>query len=176
MSRSNPYKKKRRYASKTLLVFGEGLDEEVFLKHLRKIYSQNKGVVITIRKGKGGDAESIVVDADKILGSFDRKIVIIDNDKPQNEMNSARNEAKKRNIELLENTPCLEALLLCILGEKVGGRNSQYCKKQFELKYLNKDKRSEQNEYDKLFPQKLLDHMKSKISELENLISIMSGE
>ena len=34
MSRTNPYKKKRRHANKTLLIFGEGMNEEVFLKHL----------------------------------------------------------------------------------------------------------------------------------------------
>jgi len=176
MSRTNPYKKKKRQASKTLLVFGEGFNEEMFLKHLKSLYSYKSNVAITIKKGKGGDAKNIVIDADKTPGAFDRKIVILDNDKTKTEMTKARQEAKNRNIELIENTPCLEYLLVSILDKKTSGKNSDWCKGEFESKYLSKKKRREPNEYIKLFPKKLLDIKRLKILELDKLILIMEGK
>ena len=151
-----PIKKKKRQASKTLLVFGEGFNEEMFLKHLRALYSYESNVAITVKKGKGGDAQNIIIDADKILGSYDRKIVVLDNDKSKVEMLKARKEAQDRNIELIENTPCLESLLLSILEKKPSGKTSAWCKSEFEEKYLDQKKRGEPNEYIKLFPKKLL--------------------
>lgn len=176
MSRTNPYKKKKRQASKTLLVFGEGFNEEIFLKYLRGLYSYKSNVAITVKKGKGGDAQNIVIDADKTLGSYDRRIVILDNDKPKPEMLKARQEAKNRNIELIENTPCLEHLLVSILDKKPNGKASSWCKGEFEGKYLDKKKRGEPNEYVKLFPKKLLDARRLKITELNKLILIMEGK
>lgn len=176
MSRTNPYKKKKRHANKTLLIFGEGFDEEMFLKHLRNLYSYKNNVAITIKKGKGGDAQSIIIDADKEQGAFDRRIVVLDNDKSKTEMVKARQEAKKRNIELIENTPCLESLLLTILNYKPNGKDSNWCKNEFESKYLDKKKRGEPSEYAKLFPKKLLDIKRSKILELNKLVSIMEGK
>jgi hypothetical protein len=176
MSRTNPYKKKRRQASKTLLVFGEGFGEEMFLKHLKSLYSYKSNVAITVKKGKGGDAQNIVIDADRTLGAFDRKIVILDNDKTKTEMVKARQEAKNRGIELVENTPCLEFLLITILDKKPSGRNSNWCKGEFESKYLNKKRRGEPSEYIKLFSKKLLDAKRSKISELNKLVLIMEGK
>ena len=96
MSRTNPFKIKRRRANKTLLIFGEGLGEEIFLKHLKSIYACDCNVAITIKKGKGGDVKSIVVDASKIPGAFDRKIVVLDNDKSVEEMKKARQEANHK--------------------------------------------------------------------------------
>ncbi len=176
MSRTNPYKKKRRQASKALLVFGEGYGEEIFLKHLKSLYSYNSNVAITIKKGKGGDARSIIIDADRVPGAFDRKIVILDNDKTKTEMIEARQEAKKRGIELIESTPCLESLFISIIDKKPNGKNSNWCKNEFESKYLGKKKRIEPNEYIKLFPKKLLDSKRSAVSDLNKLISIMEGK
>lgn len=176
MSRTNPYKKKKRRAKKTLLIFGEGFSEEIFLKHLRKLYSHDSGVAITIKKGKGGNARNIIIDANKIPGDFDRKVIVLDNDKPKIEMVKAREEAKNKNIELLENTPCLEYLLLSVLNERFGKKESNWCKYEFESKYISKKRRSEPSEYDKLFPKKLLDSKKFTIPELHKLISIMKGK
>jgi len=40
-----------------------------------------------------------------VPGAFDRKIVVLDNDKTKMEMVKAKQEAKNRSIELIENTP-----------------------------------------------------------------------
>lgn len=74
MSRSNPDKKKRRAAKKTILVYGEGMAEKVFLEYLRMLYSRNSGTAVTIRKGKGGSARDIVNNACNFPGAFDHGV------------------------------------------------------------------------------------------------------
>ncbi len=177
MSRTNPYKLKRRVASKTLLVYGEGLSEEVFFKHLRGIYAYGNNVAVTVRKGQGGTADKVVIEADNTPGDFDRKVVIVDNDKTNLEMEQARKEAKNRQIELLENVPCLEATLLSILnkGSPFSSKSSDWCKSEFESKFISKKKRSEISEYKRLFTKIILDEQRPKILELNRLIELMEG-
>lgn len=176
MSRTNPFKKKRHQADKTLLIFGEGLGEEMFLKHLKKVYCCNTNVAVKIVKGKGGNAQNIVIDAYKTPGDFNRRIVLLDNDKSKSEMAEARKEAKNRNIELIENTPCLEFLLLSILGFKSDPTNSSNCKKEFESKFIDKTKRSEPKEYDKIFTKQVLEVKRKSNDTLNKIINIMEGK
>jgi hypothetical protein len=177
MSRTNPYKKKKRSAKKTILIFGEGLGEEMILKHLRSLYAKDSGVQAKILKGRGGTAARIVADAYRTPGDFDKVIVVIDNDKTREEMEQARRGAKERKIELIEHTPCLEFILLLILSNKqeITGKNSNWCKKKFESEYISKKKRSELKEYIKIFPKNLLDAKRREISELDRLISILEN-
>lgn len=175
MSRTNPYKKKRRSASRTLLMYGEGLGEEMFLRHLRGLYSYDSGVAVTIRNGKGGTATNIIINAVNEPGAFDRRIVILDNDKSEQEMKQVREEARRRGIEILENSPCLEATLLAILRprQSFSSRPSAWCKSEFESNYLNKKKRTELGEYGKFFPKATLDTQRANVPELNTLISFM---
>ncbi|MFZ1019718.1 MAG: hypothetical protein WAN61_01850 [Minisyncoccia bacterium] len=178
MSRTNPYKKKRHSANRTLLMYGEGLGEEMFLKYLRGLYSYGSGVAVTIRNGRGGNAVSIIINAVNEPGAFDRRIVILDNDKSEQEMNCARTEALQKGIELFENSPCLEAILLAILRPKqsFSNKTSAWCKSEFESNYLDKKKRIELGGYDKIFPQNILDIQRANISELDAIISLMQNK
>ncbi|MCD4694225.1 hypothetical protein K8R62_02600, partial [bacterium] len=150
MSRTNPYKIKRRHANKTLLIFGEGMNEQMFLKHLKKLYCCDTNVAITVKKGRGGNSANIVIDASRVPGGFDRRVVVLDNDKPKGEIEKARSIAKSKGIELIENTPCLEHLLLSILDSSKASDNSSKCKKIFESEYINKRQRKEAYEYDNI--------------------------
>ncbi len=158
-------------------MYGEGLGEEMFLKHLRGLYSRDSGVAVTIRNGKGGTATNIITNAVNEPGAFDRRVVILDNDKSKQEMNQARAEARQRGVELLENSPCLEATLLAILrpGQSFSGRTSAWCKSEFESNYLNKKKRTELGEYTKFFPKATLDAQRANVTELNTLISLMQS-
>ena len=178
MSRTNPYKKKLRAASRTLLMYSEGLEDEVFLKHVKGLYPRNSGVSIKIRNGKGGDPWSIVVNASNEPGDFNRRVVIVDNDSSKESMDPAKQEAQNRNIELFVNTPCLEAVLLSILnnGKSYSDKKSPDCKKEFEASYIDAKKRTDIDEYSKIFPKALLDGQRSKVSELELLIALMEGK
>lgn len=152
--------------------------EEVFLKHLRSIYARDTGVAVTIKKGKGGTAVGIVQSAVNYTGAFDRKAVIIDNDKPKKEMMQARSLAKTHGIGILENTPCLEKLFLEILEPKSDfkNKNSTWCKNEFQKKYIEKKKRAEMSEYQKIFTKKVLDKAKGRIEILQCIISLMDGK
>jgi len=175
MSRTNPYKKKRRSASRTLLMYGEGLGEEMFLKYLRGLYARNSGVSVIIRNGKGGNACDIVSSAMNEPGDFNRRVVILDNDKDQEEMSKARVKAKQKGIEILENCPCLEAMLLSILqeGKSFSNKTSAWCKNEFEKDYLDKKKRTDFNEYPRIFPKEMIDKQRKNIIELSTIISLM---
>jgi len=175
MSRTNPFKKKRRQANKTILIFGEGLDEKIFIKHLKGSYSHNKNISIKIWGGKGGGPEDIVLDAYRTLGAFDKRVVILDNEKSMPEMTKARIKAKQLGIDIIENTPCLESLFLKILGKKVNNSKPSQLKKEFEWAYLSEKRRRNVSEYKKIFPKKLLDSKRSQIPELDKLISVMEG-
>ncbi len=175
MSRSDPYKIKRRSASQTLLMYGEGLGEETFLKYLKGLYSRDTGKAIKIRNGKGGAPADIVTSAVNEPGDFDQRIVIIDNDKSAQEMSSARVVAKQKGVVLLENSPCLEATLLSILkpGQSFSNKTSAWCKSEFQSNYLDKKKRTELGEYGKIFPKTILDEQRINVAELNALISLM---
>ncbi len=146
------------------------------MKHLRSLYSYKSNVAITIRKGRGGNPRNIVLDADRVPGDFDRRIVMLDNDKSYKEMGKATLEAKRRGIELFKNNPCLEFFLISIIDKRPGGKKSIWYKKEFESKYLGKKKRGELEEYEKLFPKPLLNTKRVEIPALDQLISIIEGK
>lgn len=165
--------RKQRLAAKTLLIYTEGLGEAVFLKYLRSIYSKKSGTAVTIKNGKGGTADNIVIGAANTPGGFDRKIVVLDNDKNEKEMARARTEAKVREIELIENTPCLEAELLSILneGKDYSKKKSNWCKKTFQNDYMSKKNRSIIEKYDKVFPSEFLNEQVQKNRFLMKIVS-----
>jgi len=156
-------------------MYGEGLGEEMFLKYLRSLYARDSGVAVTIRNGKGGNAVNIIIDASNTPGDFDKRVVVLDNDKGEVEMQRARQGAANRGVELIENMPCLEAILLAVLndGKNYSDKQSAWCKEQFQSSYLDKKKRTELNEYEKIFPKALLDKQRSKVKEIGKLISMM---
>jgi len=149
--------------------------EEVFLKYLRKVYARNKGVAVTIRREKGGTADGVVTSAIKFLGDFDQKVVVLDNDKPKQEIENARKKAQESGIILIENKPCLEATLLSALNDSqdFSNQKSAWCKKEFENKFISKKKRSDLVEYEKIFSKKLLDNQSRSIVQLEKIILLM---
>lgn len=177
MSRTNPYKKKRRTARRTLLLYGEGLCEEMFLKHLKRLYAHNRNVAVTIRNGRGGNPASIVARAGNAPGGFDVRVVVLDNDKGLKEIRQARSEAGDRSIQLFENKPCLETLLLSVLdgGVDYERRSSGWCKEQFQSQYTSKKKRADIREYQRVFPKDLLDTERTRVKGLDRLIALMEG-
>lgn len=177
MARSNPYKKKQRSAKRTCLIYGEGQAEEVFLKYLRGLYAKDSGIAITIKRGKGGTADGIVLSAIRHIGAYDQKCVVLDGDKPQTEMERARKLATAHNISLIENIPCLEGLLLAILepNENFSGKTSAWCKSRFEEKFIEKKQRTELHRYEKLFPKSVLNTARKRVSSLHELVLVLEG-
>lgn len=177
MSHSNLFKRKRRSVNKTVLFFTEGLDESNFLKYLKSLYT-NRKIAVTIKKGKGGSADGIVIEAINIIGAFGKRSVVLDNDKSKREMQAAQEQAEANNIILILHTPCLEANLLKILqSEKdYSSKTSKWCKKEFETKYIDGKDRGEMSAYNRHFPKQLLDKCRKNIPELDLIIKLIEGE
>lgn len=176
MSRTNPYKQKRRQAKQSILVCVEGLHEENFLKHLRSLYTRESGKNIKIVRGTGGSADTLVSRTAREIGDYDKRAIILDNDKPKVEMSLAREIAVKSTIVLIENSPCLESLLLTILnpGTDYKIKTSHWCKKTFQDRYFDYRSHVDHETYLKVFPKKLLDSRRTQIPDLDKIISLMS--
>lgn len=177
MSLIKSYGRKHRSVKKTFLIIGEGLGEVVFLKHLKSLYSLDNNTDVRIRKGKGGSAESVVIDACLYRGDFFKRSVVIDNDRGEEMMKKAREEAEKRGINVIENLPCLEALLLSILenAKQFDKETTKWCKKEFHSKYLDEKTRRDPEKFAAKFPKSLLDKQQLKIPMLKTLILLVQG-
>jgi hypothetical protein len=177
MSRSNPYKRKHRKANKTALIYGEGLNEEIFLKYLKSLYAHNSGIFIKIRRGKGGDPISLVVDTIKEPGDFGLRVLVLDNDRGKNIMSKALLKAEKAGIKVVQNTPCLEATLLSILkpSQNFMEKTSPWCKRKFENDYITGNNRADLLEYRRIFPEKMLEAQRASIPCLNTLISYIEN-
>lgn len=149
----------------------------MFLKHLHSLYADKSGVAVKIRNGNGGSPKRLVAKARREPGDFEKRIVILDNDKSPKEMLEARAEATKIGVAILENTPCLEATLLSILNpnQNFSAKKSKWYKKEFEKNYISPQKRTEPEEYKKIFAKKTLDQQQKRVSELKRLINLIQG-
>lgn len=174
MSRSNPHKSKKRQAKQSILIYAEGLDEEQFLRHLKSLYSRNTDYAFKIVRGYGGSASGIVTQTLRIPGDYYRRVVVLDNDKPDQEMTMARELASQHSIYLFENTPCLEATLLTILDSRniYKTKSSPWCKKHFQQHYLSKGSHSQLDQLNRLFPLEKLNENMSRVPELAKLIAL----
>lgn len=102
----------------TMLIIGEGLQDEYFLNRLKNLYYDNnedRNFSIEIDNAKGGAPISVVRKADRYEGNFVCKIVIFDDDQGTQAKQSAIQIAKQKKIKYLMHTPCLEATLLLVI-------------------------------------------------------------
>ncbi|HBI17100.1 MAG: hypothetical protein UR60_C0021G0020 [Candidatus Moranbacteria bacterium GW2011_GWF2_34_56] len=171
--------KKWKKQKRTILFYGEGADEDVFLRYLNTIYGKhNINLRIKIKNGSGGAPDMVVKKAINYYGDFDARVVIIDTDRPKIEIEAARKMAKDSGVFLIENNPCLEALLLRILnvGKIIKNKKSEYYKKEFEKGHICERKRCNVDEYKKIFPKNILDNKRKEIEELNKIIGFMESK
>lgn len=93
-------------------------------------------------------------------------------------MAKARELAKAGGVDVIENSPCLEALLLRVLngGKILEDGDSKYYKKEFEKKHICESKRCDIDEYAKIFPKNILDGSRKKVKELGEIVGLMEGK
>ena len=177
MTRQHNKNKSKRVVRKTTLIYCEGMCDEIFVKHLKSLYLDREKIAVTVTSGNGGYPVKLVNDAITSIEAFDRRCVVLDNDRASQEMEKARIIAKKSDICLIENTPCLEALLLSILkdGKNFNTKSSKWCKSQFQMGYITESKRRSTQEYENVFPKSLLDEMRVKVENLNKLLRILEN-
>jgi len=175
MSRTNPYKKKRREAKKTILLYCEGSDDKTFLNYLKELFARDSGVFVNIKENHGGEANGVLRG---VLKQIKADIMVCIYDIDTGVDIALKQKVKKQDILCIENSPCLESLLLTILEKEKDYSNYQkcnQCKKIFESKYLDKKKRKNKRNYAKFFPKKLLIQKAKTIENLKILIDLING-
>lgn len=124
-------------------------------------------------KQAGGKGSNNVIDT--LLGAAkcsqpDKLVALLDGDAPPS--TAKRREAERKNVGFIVLSPCLEGLLLKILGQPVPG-SSQECKDR--LKHIDSREPFESGFYAKNFPKNLLDQARSRVAELDALLVLFSG-
>jgi RloB-like protein len=117
----------RRAISKTLLLVGEGYAEKAFLSHLKSLFS-NGVFKITIVTAGGKGPEHVISHAIscKKCDGYDFVIVLLDTDIqwPKTHVQKAMSAG----VNLVGSDPCLEELLLDVIGTAKSTTNNG-CKK-----------------------------------------------
>jgi hypothetical protein len=166
--------KPHRAQRQTLLAVGEGKAEVAFLKHLKQIFcSGGNGVAVTIRNAHGKGPGNVIATAigASSSASYDKKVCLLDTDLEWTLEN--KREAQRKKIELVGSAPCLEGLLLRILG-KVVPRDSSACKKQ--LRDVTQKNMFEPEDYVVNFSYECLQGVRAGIEELEMLLRLLEGK
>lgn len=176
MSRSDPYKKKRRSAKEAFLLCGEGDRDVFFLRLIKKLYSSENDVAIKIINANGGSVPNMISYASRLLGEYSRRIVICDGDKTIKELTKAREIASNQGITLIENVPCIEFLFLSILGKNCDNLNTNQCKKKFESEMLADSRSGSVKEFEKMFSKTTLNAKRNKIENLDKMIRIVEND
>lgn len=167
-------KKRRIKQRKTLLIVGEGDTEVAFLNYLKRLYCQGDNTVkVTVKNAYGKGPEHVLEHAQRCQRSvaYDKVAVFLDTDIPWT--NELLRQAKKHEIMLIGNTPCIEGLFLRLLNKLVPDR-SEDCKTRIK-KILNKNLLLA-DAYENWCLKDLLEKEKTNIQELENLINLYIGK
>ena len=166
--------KKRRQQRVTLLAVGEGDCDAAFLKHLKGLYCSDKqGVNITVRNAHGKGPEHVVDFTHRQLGDYSKRVAFLDTDIPWTDV--VHKHARKSKIELVGSEPCLEGLLLRILGEPVRECvESKTLKRQ--LRELTGKNMTEHEHYAAQFSREIIEAARGRIGTLDRLICHFEGK
>lgn len=162
-----------RQQRQTLLAVGEGHSEAAFLKHLRSLYcASGVGLSVTVKNAYGKGPDNVIEHSLRLAATaaYDHRLCLLDTDI---EWPAAmRNKAKRKKIFLIGSEPCLEGLLLDILGQSKHGTSTD-CKRS--LRSITKSEMTEPTDYKTLFIKQTLDQARKRISALDELIKMFEG-
>ena len=160
-----------RSVRRTVLICGEGKAEEALFLHLRTLYSSGREnpPKVSPKKsgGKGGNNVIATLLGQAACGRYDRLVACLDMDEPPDA--DASREAKKMNVMRVELYPCLEGLLLDILGIEVP-EGSAACKQRL----MQVDRRAPYDAgfFSDNFSRNLLDSQRARVPALDVLLRI----
>lgn len=163
-----------KHVRKTVLLCCEGKADQAFIAYLRATYTAGRpGAPHVKPKQAGGKGSNNVIDT--LLGEAkcsqpDKLVALLDGDTPPS--TAKRREAERKTVESIVLMPCLEGLLLNILGLPVPG-SSQECKDR--LKQIDSRELFESGFYAKNFPKNLLDQARSRVAELDALLVLFGA-
>jgi hypothetical protein len=168
-------------ARESIVLFGEGKTETIFLDHLKTVYEAHRHLKIKVGTGQGKtprDVAARLVNTLLRVGHYDRSLLLIDSDI---EHHLTSKYLKTHNITLVLSMPkCIEGLMLKILDElpKGAAHSSSKDLKSAFMKYLVTTESSYARKFaDKcpaLFPKELLDAKRRQIPELDAILHFLN--
>ncbi len=173
MSRSNPNKRKPRYARKMRLIVGEGQTEKAFCKYLKSCFScQENNISITPDCSGGGGSNGVIERAQRVTRNraYSRCLILLDTDDADVVCPKIPKHFGKAVVFSIRMQPCIEGFFLNILDDFRPSWNSDRCKKRFHENYLDENEKLEPPNYKRIFPKELLEEKRSEIEELDLLL------
>lgn len=163
----------RRQVRQTALLVGEGLAEETFLRHLKSLYlarGDGRSVAIKNAKGKGGKHVLDYTLGQRKTADYDELAALLDTDTDWGDAQKA--VARRNDVCVFEASPCLEALLLRIVGQAVPGVTRD-CKQAFQR--FSGSEAHDARVYPRFFTFEVLEQARKRVALLEQLISYITG-
>lgn len=163
-----------KHVRKTVLLCCEGKADQAFIAYLRATYTAGRpGVPHVKPKPAGGKGSNNVIDT--LLGEAkcsqpDKLVAMLDGDAPPS--TAKRREAERKNVQSIILMPCLEGLLLNILGQPVPS-TSQECKDR--LRQIDSRDPFDSGFYAQHFPKSLLDQARSRVTALDALLILFGA-
>jgi hypothetical protein len=159
-----------RQASRTLLLVGEGETEVAFLTHVKRIYApRGCGLAVKVLSARGKGPENVVetVVRHSAFRGYDTRAALLDTDIAWTP-DVLRRAASKR-ITLIGSDPCLEGLLLTVLGQPAPRRSSD-CKRAFSSVFRGNPLRA--GDYSVQLGRAALDAARSRVGPLGSLLAL----
>lgn len=165
--------KSLRQVRRTLLVVGEGDSEVAFLKHLKTLYcSGHLGVSATINNAHGKGPFNVIDHTARQARTYgyDRRVALLDTDIAWTD--KLKKDARKSRIEMVGSSPCLEGLLLSILGMNPPELSLE-CKRS--IKQAIGVDLTDRLSYTEHFSKTVLEAARQRIAELDRLLQFFEG-
>lgn len=161
-----------RRANQTLLVVGEGYAEREFVRHVCRIYvTRGCGLSVTVDRADGKGGRKVLDCAIRHDRSVMVRAAMLDTDKDWDDEQRAR--ARKRNVVVIECTPCLEAVLLAILGLPRECNTAEH-KARFERHFGCEAHRLSHRALEEHYPRGVLDEARKRVPALDQLLQLLS--
>lgn len=164
---------KSRQQKQTLLLVGEGYDEEAFLKYLKsQLVGRDAGLEVKIKNAKGKGAKHVIdwTIRQAKQADYDKVAALLDTDTDWTP--AVQKKAKTENIIVLTSDPCFEAMLLRLIGV-TPEIDTKKLKKQFEP-YVNDDSTVPEN-YSVNFSHEMLKNKREMEITIDELLKLFKA-
>jgi len=156
------------------LLYGEGPSDAAFLTFLKMIFTpRGAGFQIKTDGDDGGDPANVLHRCIhyRRRADFASRTVLVDTDRPWCPAEVVA-RARREDVRMLPSRPCLEGLLLEILGQPVPTMSIE-CKRVFHRDHLPEARMMSARSYETLFPQELLVTKAERIPTLAAIIHLL---
>jgi len=162
-----------RRAKQTILIVGEGDTDVAFINHIKTFYvTRYCGIALTTNNAHGKGPAHIIDHTVRQakLGDYDLVVSFLDTDVEWTEEHIKT--ARDNNVHLIGSDPCIDCMLLKILG-----RRPPHCCKDCKkvLLPLLRNKPCDKRSHAAVFTKEMIEETKDEIPELKQLLDVFNG-